>query len=144
MPVLFRRPRAAALACVAVLSMIAPAAAETINLKADLKGANEVPPNNSPATGALSATYDTATKKLTWKGSYSNLTGPAVAAHFHAGEAGKNGGVQVPIPGAGSSPFEGSATLTEAQASDLMAGRLYVNIHTAAHTAGEIRGQVQK
>ncbi|AXK80051.1 CHRD domain-containing protein [Pseudolabrys taiwanensis] len=144
MTVSIRRPRVAALAFLAVLSAAAPAAAETINLKADLKAANEVPPNDSPATGSLTAAYDTATKKLTWKGSYSNLTGPAVAAHFHAGEPGKNGGIQVPITGAGSSPFEGSATLTDAQASDLLAGRLYVNVHTAAHTAGEIRGQVQK
>lgn len=140
----FRRPLVAALACLSLLGGAATAAADTVNLKADLKAANEVPPNDSPATGTLTATYDTATKKLTWKGSYSNLTGPAVAAHFHAGEAGKNGGIQVPITGASSSPFEGSATLTEAQASDLLAGKLYVNIHTAAHTAGEIRGQVQK
>lgn len=142
----FRQPILAAFACVAVLVLAAPAAAETINLKADLKGTNEVPPNDSKATGAVTATYDTASKKLTWKGNYSNLSGPAAAAHFHAGEAGKNGGVAVAIfQGAeAKSPFEGSATLTDAQAADLMAGRLYVNIHTAAHKAGEIRGQVTK
>jgi hypothetical protein len=50
----------------------------------------EVPPNSSTGTGALTATYDTASKK---KGSYSGLTGPATAAHFHTGEPGKNGGV---------------------------------------------------
>jgi len=144
MSALFRRPIMAALACVTILSAAAPAAADTINLKADLKAANEVPPNDSRGTGTVTATYDTATKTLTWKGSYANLSGPAVAAHFHAGEPGKNGGVQIPIPGAGSSPFEGTATLTDSQASDLLAGRLYVNIHTAAHTAGEIRGQVEK
>lgn len=140
----FRQPILAAFACVAVLVLAASAAAETVNLKADLKGANEVPPNDSKAAGAVTATYDTASKKLTWKGNYSNLSGPAAAAHFHAGEAGKNGGVAIPIPGAETTPFEGSATLTDAQAADLMAGRLYVNIHTAAHKAGEIRGQVTK
>jgi hypothetical protein len=50
----------------------------------------------------------------------------------------------VPIPGIASSPAEGSATLTDAQASDLLAGKLYVNIHTAANPGGEIRGQVTK
>ena len=40
--------------------------------------------------------------------------------------------------------FEGSATLNDAQANALMAGNMYVNIHTAAHKAGEIRGQVVK
>ena len=42
------------------------------------------------------------------------------------------------------SPFEGSATLTDAQAAELIAGRWYVNIHTDAYPAGEIRGQVVK
>ena len=42
------------------------------------------------------------------------------------------------------SPFEGSATLTDAQAAELMAGQWYVNVHTAAHPGGEIRGQVVK
>jgi hypothetical protein len=41
-------------------------------------------------------------------------------------------------------PFEGTAILTDAQAADLLAGRWYVNVHTAAHPEGEIRGQVQK
>jgi len=34
---------------------------------------------------------------LVWKGSYAGLSGPATAAHFHAGEVGKNGGVVIPI-----------------------------------------------
>jgi len=57
-------------------------------------------------------------RKLTWKGSYSGLSGPATAAHFHTGEAGKNGGVAVPIfaGAAAKTPFEGEATLTDAQA----------------------------
>lgn len=140
----FRRPFMAALACAAALAFAAPAAAETVAMKAELKASNEVPPTDSKGSGAVTATYDTASKKLTWKGSYSGLSGPATAAHFHTGEAGKNGGVAVPIGGADKSPFEGSATLNDAQAADLMAGRLYVNIHTAANKAGEIRGQVVK
>ena len=36
----------------------------------------------------------------------------------------------------------GSATLTDVQAADLMAGKWYFNLHTAAHPGGEIRGQV--
>jgi hypothetical protein len=34
--------------------------------------------------------------------------------------------------------------LTDAQAANLMAGKYYVNIHTAAHEDGEIRGQIEK
>jgi hypothetical protein len=120
------------------------ALADTLALKADLKGSNEVPPNDSPASGSVTMTYDTASKKLAWKGNYTGLTGPATAAHFHGpAEPGKNAGVLVPIPGPGPQ-FEGSADLSEAQASELIAGRLYVNIHTAAHPGGELRGQVVK
>jgi len=39
---------------------------------------------------------------------------------------------------------EGSAILTDAQAADMMAGKCYVNVHTAANPGGEIRGQVTK
>ena len=134
-------PGVALAACVMFAS---PVFAETIPFKADLKASEEVPPNDSKATGTVTATYDTASKKLTWKGNYSGLTGPATMAHFHGpAEPGKNAGVAVPItPSA--SPFENSANLTDAQAADLLAGRWYVNVHTGAHPGGEIRGQLVK
>jgi len=139
----FLRSTLTALACTGALALATPSMAAMVNLKADLKASVEVPPNDSKATGAVTATYDTATKKLSWKGSYKDLSGPATAAHFHAGEAGKNGGVAIPIAPA-TSPLEGSATLTDAQESDMMAGKWYVNIHTAANKGGEIRGQLMK
>ena len=51
----------------ACLAVTHPALAETISLKAELKGSNEVPPNDSKGTGTFTTTYDTASKKLTWK-----------------------------------------------------------------------------
>jgi hypothetical protein len=120
-----------------------PAFAE--KLKAVLDAKSEVPPNASTATGTADIDFDPATKKLSWKLTYSGLSGPATAAHFHGpAEVGKNASVAVPITNAGSSPVEGSATLTDAQAADMMAGRCYVNVHTAANPGGEIRGQVTK
>jgi hypothetical protein len=118
-----------------------------VNFKADLKGASEVPPNDSKGFGSVAATYDTASKKLSYKGSYSGLTGPATAAHFHGPtEPGKNASVQIPVStdAIAKSPFEAEATLTDAQASDLLAGKWYFNIHTTANKGGEIRGQVTK
>ena len=144
----FLRSIIAALAIAGVATVAAPASAETVNFKADLKASNEVPPNASAGTGSVTATYDTATKTLSWKGTHSGLTGAATMAHFHGpGEPGKNAGVAVWISTRGTplpSPFEGTATLTDAQAADLIAGHLYVNIHTSANAAGEIRGQVVK
>jgi hypothetical protein len=133
-----------ALACATALAVASPAMAAMVNFKADMKAASEVPPNDSKGTGAVTATYDSASKKLSWKGTYKDLSGPATAAHFHGpAEAGKNAGVMVPISPA-TSPFDGSATLTDEQANALMAGTLYVNVHTAANKGGEIRGQLTK
>jgi hypothetical protein len=133
----------AALAFAASVAFAGPAFAE--KFKATLDGKSEVPPNASAATGTADIDYDPATKKLSWKLSYSGLTGSATAAHFHGpAEAGKNAGVAVAIPNAGKSPVEGSATLTAAQAADLEAGKYYVNVHTQANPGGEIRGQVTK
>jgi len=140
----FVRSSLTALACAAAFALASPAMAATVNLKADLKATSEVPPTDSKGSGSVTATFDTASNKLSWKGSVSGLTGPATAAHFHAGEAGKNGGVVVPIAGADKGSFEGSATLNDAQATELMDGKWYVNVHTAANKGGEIRGQVTK
>ena len=127
----------------AVLVISGPAFAETF--KATLDGKSEVPPTTGAGSGMADIDYDPATKKVTWKVTYSGLSGPAMAAHFHGpAEPGKNAGVMVPIPNAGSSPVEGSATLTDAQAADLTSGKYYINIHTAANPGGEIRGQVTK
>src|SRR5512136_910422 len=91
------RSSLAALACTAVLAFASPSMAANVNLKADLKGASEVPPVDSKGTGSMTATFDTASRNLYWKGTVTGLSGPATAAHFHSGEAGKNGGVVVPI-----------------------------------------------
>lgn len=139
----FLRSTLTALACTGALALATPSMAAMVNMKADLKASTEVPPNDSKGTGTVTATYDTATKKLAWKGTYKDLSGPATAAHFHSGEAGKNGGVVVPIAPA-TSPLEGSATLTPEQETDMMAGKWYVNVHTAANKGGEIRGQLTK
>ena len=123
----------------------APAAfADMVKYKADLKAASEVPAVDSKGSGTLEATYDTATKKLTYTATYKDLTGPATAAHFHGpADAKTNAGVVVPAKDA-ASPIKGEATLTDAQAADLAAGKWYFNVHTAANKGGEIRGQVTK
>ena len=133
----------ATLALGSAIAFAGPAFAD--KYKATLDSKAEVPPNASTASGTADIDYDPASKKLSWKVTYSGLSGPPTAAHFHGpAEAGKNGGVAVPIPNIATSPTEGSATLTDAQAADLTSGKYYVNIHTAANPGGEIRGQVMK
>jgi len=127
------------------LLLAGPAYAEMQMYKAELKGSNQVPPLDVKGAGALTGTYDTTTKKLTWNATYTGLTGPATAAHFHGpADAKSNAGVVVPQKDGLASPMKGEATLTDAQAADLQAGRWYFNIHTDAHKGGELRGQVTK
>lgn len=141
---IIQRSTVAAIVFVGAVALATPSMAAMVNFKASLSGKSEVPPNTTAGTGSVTASYDTDSKKLTWKGSYSGLTGPASAAHFHGpAPAGKNAGVMVPISPNGPS-FEGSATLNDAQAKALMDGDMYVNVHTAANKAGEIRGQLVK
>jgi hypothetical protein len=115
----------------------------TTSLRARLSGASEVPPTQSIAKGNLQATLDKNTRVLTWTLSVSGLSGPPTAAHFHGpAAAGENAGVAAPISVTGQPTDNGAVTLTSAQMDDLLAGRWYVNVHTAANPNGEIRGQM--
>jgi CHRD domain-containing protein len=131
-----------------LLTSAKPSQAAPMKFKADMNGPSEVPPVQSAGKGTVTATYDPATKVLTWEGSFSGLSGPATAAHFHGpAEAGKNAAPAVWISEKGqnlASPFKGTATLTDAQADDLQKGLWYANVHTEANKGGEIRGQVVK
>ena len=125
------------------LSATSLAQAETMKITAKLDAASETPPTTSKGTGTLTGSYDTSSKKLTWDVTYSDLTGPATAAHFHApAPVGKSSGVEIPIKGDVTSPIKGEMTLTDSDAKNLTDGMTYFNVHTAANKGGEIRGQV--
>lgn len=119
------------------------ASSNMVAFNTQLRAGNEVPVNASQGTGSVDAMFNKDTNLLRWKVNYSGLSGPATAGHFHGpAAAGTNAGVVVPWSGPMASPLEGSATLTTAQVADLMAGRWYANIHTAANPGGELRGQM--
>ncbi len=138
--------RLAVVAAVAVLGGCAMmdnmTGGSSVRLAGTLSGAQEVPAATTSGTGSVTASFDKSTNKLTYEVTYSGLTGPATAGHFHGpAAAGQNAGVVVPFASA-TSPIKGEATLTAAQAADLLAGRWYANIHTARYPGGEIRGQL--
>ncbi|HUL95423.1 MAG TPA: CHRD domain-containing protein [Usitatibacter sp.] len=107
-----------------------------------LKGANEVPPNVSTATGMGSVTVSSnhgVTVRITVSGMN------ATAAHIHMAPAGSEGPVIVPLTKSGDNTFVApeNAKLTDEQYEAFKAGRTYVNVHSAAHPGGEIRGQLK-
>ena len=115
-----------------------PALAETVAFNAEMTSAA-----NPSASGTLEATFDTDTLLLSWTVSFSGLTGPAVAAHFHGPAGiGENAGVLIPLSGDLSAPVAGEATLSQEIAAQLLEGLLYLNIHTGANPGGEIRGHL--
>lgn len=77
------RASVAALAVVALMASCPQAFALKIPIAAFLSGGGEVPSNDSPGKGVMEGTFDTDTNTLTWTVTYSGLSGPAIAAHFH-------------------------------------------------------------
>lgn len=128
---------------VAAASVMATGAqSDEIPLSAELSGANEVPPNDSAATGMAEATLDTETRELTFSISYEGLSGPAIGAHIHGPiGAGANAGIMIPFSTT-ESPIEGTLELNDAQMAEILEGLTYVNIHTQKFPGGELRGQL--
>lgn len=105
-----------------------------------LSAAQEVPLSSSLASGKLDIIYDKNSNKLDYTISYTGVT--PTAMHFHKGEVGASGPVELEVVGPFSSGMKGTLTLTNAQEADLLANGWYLNVHSAAFPAGEIRGQV--
>ncbi|HEY1780137.1 MAG TPA: CHRD domain-containing protein [Roseiarcus sp.] len=125
---------------------VASAHAEAASFKVPLTGAQCVPPVETKGSGTADLTYDPATRVVTWNIAYSGLSTPTTMAHFHGpASQGKNAPPVIWLSTQGSpptNPMTGTATLTPEQAKQFAAGEWYVNVHTKAHPAGEIRGQV--
>jgi CHRD domain len=119
--------------------------ARRVVLRADLTGREEVPPIKSAGTGDAMAILNPATQELTWSVNYRDLSGPAVSAHIHGPSGpGQNAVAQIDIgKGALGSPLRGSAKVTPQEAQQILEGKWYVNVHTAHHLGGEIRGQLE-
>lgn len=144
-------------AAAALLPAVVLGQAATSRFEARLTGANEVPAVTTTATGTFTAVLDEAAGTLTWTLNVPSVTN-ATAAHLHAGAAGANGGIVLPLfaapTGAPVSTINVSGTARVADLSGtlagnfagfvsaLKAGTLYTNVHTTANAGGEIRAQV--
>jgi len=80
---------------------------------------------------------------LNWSLTISGVSADLITgAHIHRGAPGINGPILYPLTTGGGSTTSGKVTLAGADVADLMAGNLYVNIHTAAHQGGAARAQI--
>lgn len=125
-----------------LLTAITAARAETVSLSAQLLGNNAVPQNKSDAFGEGQFHYDGQTGKLDYYLTYDGTAPTRIDLHGPA-RAGENAAPVLAFP-LSASPVSGSVTLTKAQADSLLAGALYVDMHSPAYAEGEIRGQIKK
>ena len=118
--------------------------ATKLNFAATLNAGQEVPhPVGTKAGAAGKFTATVTGAKIAWKLTFSHLTGPASAAHIHAGKTGVPGAVIVPLCGPCTSGQTGTGRLTSAQLAQMKVGKTYVNVHTNKNQGGEIRGQIR-
>ena len=133
----------------------------TADLEALLRGYNQVEPVLTPATGEVALRISGTT--LTVSGSFDGLMGTlrdvaGTPAHLHLGGPGENGGIVIPLEVQAAPDSLGGSLLAADNTFDLSAAMLadtlsvddvigaltgagmYVNVHTEAHPAGEIRG----
>lgn len=122
---------------------------DTVKLTASLKARFEVPKPQGVPAGATGRFTGTAAEqandraRVTWRLTFSNLSGRAVAAHIHAGRVGRAGGVMAALCGPCRTGQRGTTMISHAQLRTIRAGRAYVNVHTRRNAAGEIRGQLK-
>lgn len=141
------------LICIALLSGCKkdcenPCVEEKKNL--ELSSNQEVPTNNSVATGEISIQYDKCENLLKFTVTWNNLTGAPTGAHIH-GVAARGVNASVKYDFSALIPKTTSGTYTHSVKVDgiaiveesLLQGMYYINIHTATYPGGEIRGQLE-
>ncbi|MFQ5415184.1 MAG: CHRD domain-containing protein [Phycisphaerae bacterium] len=140
----------AAATCVVVLATVWPARAGVVLLTASLDGGQEVPPNGSLATGVGELAFDPKTDTFNFSVFVEGITlDDLTAAHIHAAPVGVSGPVIFDLVAseffeneAGIGRVFKGATFPAAFEDALLSEGTYINIHTVAFPAGEIRGQL--
>jgi hypothetical protein len=112
-------------------------------IRASLSVAQEVPVPRVAGVGATGRLTGTLSgNMLHWRLTVADLSGPVVAAVIHEGHAGQTGPKVKQLCGHCAAPATGVIVLSQAQTSDLLAGRMYLNVGTKRNPNGEIRGRI--
>ncbi len=123
------------------LGALASGSALAVDVKVKLSGANEVPPVTTSASGDAALTIADDGRV---SGSITTHGIDGTMAHIHGAAPGKNGPVIVKLVKDGDTfRVPADARLDAGQMAAFKAGDLYVNVHSAANKAGEIRAQLK-
>ena len=134
---------AGAALCLALAGCAAPQSTDTQRYEASLSGAQEVPAVFGAGSGHAELRYERRSSLLHWRVTFSGLSGPVTAAHIHGPAGpGQNAPAIIPLNPA-AAPIVGQLRITPEQATQLESGQWYVNLHTARHPDGEVRGQLR-
>ena len=122
------------------------AASNTAQLSLTLAGSATVPAVVTDGSGVASIIVNKTTGDISGSFTVSNLSGAVTAAHIHSGEVGATGPVAISFAqsagDANTWEIPVGTQLDATQLADLIAGKLYINVHTADNPAGEVRGQL--
>ena len=111
-----------------------------------LDGTQQVPMVTSAGRGTIAGSFDKTSNTFKYSITFTGLT--PLGAHFHIGAPGATGPIAIDIPKNNAaqdgyvSPIAGVFILTPANAAALVSNGLYVNLHTLAYPAGEIRADI--
>ena len=131
----------AASAALALAAFAALAPAQKVAMRATLDGAQEVPPNASPAVGTASIVVDMAANTLSMDLTFHGLGSVETDAHIHGpAPAGMGAGIKFGLPLGNKKVVVWN--YLQSDEANILAGLMYVNIHSASFPAGEIRGQI--
>ncbi|BAK83931.1 hypothetical protein GLX_15190 [Komagataeibacter medellinensis NBRC 3288] len=127
---------------VAGMAVASPAMAAVLRFEGHFVGEHGT---TSHPDGKVEAALNTRTNLVRYVITWSGLSGPVTAAHFHGpASEGEEAGVIVPIGGPYKSGQHGALVLSSEQAQTLQNGQIYVNLHTQAQPNGEARAQLER
>lgn len=116
-------------------------------ISGNASGSQVVPAVEVDGTGTITGTYNPNTRVLTYTNTWAGLSGAPTGGGFYNGASGSTG-TAVGTPwtydetATGTGTYNGTMTLTQAQADQLIAGNWYYGYNTAEYTGGEVRGQI--
>jgi len=117
-----------------------PASAAT-EFIATLDGLQNIPPlPEVTAAGAATLTLNDEQTELSYVVNFSGLSSPEFASHIHNAGPRDNGPIAFNLP-MGSTKV-GTWAIPPDMVTELLAGRLYINVHSDTYIAGEIRGNI--